>query len=72
VVVEAGETVIVAVIAPPGLQRKLGLAALWVAVKRADPPAHTVAEFTETIGSAFTLSVAELVTELQAPDTSTE
>ena len=50
-------------VAPPGLQTKVGLEALCVAVKVAEPPAQTVAEFTVTIGSGFTVTVPEPLPE---------
>src|SRR3954468_7090978 len=67
VVVEPGDTMIEAVVAPPGLHRKVGLDALCVAVKVADPPAQTVAEFTLTTGSGFTVTVPEPLPEQVVP-----
>ena len=57
--VAAGETLIDDVVAPPGLQTKLGLAALCVAVSVAESPRQIVAEFTVRVGSGFTVTVPE-------------
>jgi len=61
-VVDAGETVIEAVVAPL-FHEKLGLFALWVAVSVADPPAQTVTEFTVTTGSGLTVTVPDPLPE---------
>jgi len=61
--VDDGETVIEAVVAPPGLQRKLGVLALCEAVRIADPPVQTASEFTVTIGCGLTVTVPEPLPE---------
>ena len=53
----AGLTVIDAVVAPPGLHAYVGLTALVVATSTAGWPAHTVNEFTLTVGTGFTVTV---------------
>ena len=61
VVVVVGDTVIDAVVAPPGLHKKLGLEALSFAVSVADWPLQIVGEFTVTVGSGFTVRFADAI-----------
>ena len=67
-----GDTVIDAVVAPPGLHKKLGVVALCVAINTAEPPGQIDTEFTLTLGGGFTVTVAQLVTLAHAPVTSTQ
>ena len=59
-----GETVMLAVVAPPGLHKYPGVAASVVAVSIAEPPAQIVAEFADSVGCGFTVkATTELVME---------
>src|SRR5689334_14417722 len=55
-----------AVVALPGLQAKVGVVAVVDAVNTAEPPAHTVAEFTLAERPEFTVTVAWHVAVLPA------
>jgi hypothetical protein len=63
VVVVVGETLMEAVVAFPGVHRKLGLDALCVAVNVVESPRQMVAELTVSVGSGFTVTVPEPLPE---------
>jgi hypothetical protein len=59
VVVETGETVIEGVVSPPGLQRNVGFAALWVTVSVAEPSGQIFLELTLTIDVKMIVTVPD-------------
>ena len=61
-----GETVMDWVVAPPGLQRYVP--AVPDAVSVAEPPTQISAEFTETTGVGFTVTVPEAEAEQPASE----
>jgi hypothetical protein len=65
VVVEAGDTVILAVVCPPGDQEYVPPPVDGVAVNVADCPEQMVEEFTLTVGAAVTVTVPD--PELEHP-----
>ena len=67
VVVEAGDTVILDVVCPPGDQEYVPPPADGVAVNVVDCPAQIVDEFTDTVGAAVTVTVPDPVLEHPAP-----